>query len=98
MGRLILVRMAEALNHIRNCDGRSWRTLVRTPKAFYLNEADGKEFDATNPPQITASFRGMPTSEPGFEGVPVRRATGGQSLRASKLYSEAGTSKQISPT
>lgn len=98
MGRLILVRMAEALNHIRNADNRSWRTLVRTPKAFYLNAVDGAEFDATNPPQITSSFRGMPTSEPGFEGVPVRRATGGQSRMPSKLYSEAGTSKQISPT
>lgn len=98
MGRLILVRMAEALNHVRNCDNRSWRTLVRTPKAFYLNEADGVEFDATNPPQITATFRGMPRNEPGFEGVPVRRAIGGQSRLPSKLYSEAGTSKQISPT
>jgi hypothetical protein len=98
MGRLILVRMAEALNHIRNADDRSWRTLVRTPKAFYLNEVDGAEFDATNPPQITASFRGMPTSEPGFEGVPVRRAKGGQSLLPSKLYSEAGTSRQVLPT
>jgi hypothetical protein len=96
--RPITERMAEALHRLRNAEGPSWRRVTRTPKAFYLNAADDAEFTATKPEQITASFRGIVTSEPGFDGVPVRRSTGGQALCPSKLYSEAGTSVQVRRT
>lgn len=97
MSRAITERMAEALEKLRNREGPAWRQIARTPKAFYLNAADETAFDATSPVNIASSFRGLVTSEPGFDGVPVRRSTGGQRYRPSKLYSEAGTSTQVSP-
>jgi hypothetical protein len=97
MSRPITERMAEALSKLRNHEGPAWRQIARTPKAFYLNAADEALFDATQPEQVAATFRGLLTSEPGFNGVPVRRSAGGNRYRPSKLYSEAGTSVQVRP-
>jgi hypothetical protein len=93
MTRPVLERMAAVKAQMTAANGSSWR---RTPKAFYLNQADLAEFIATDPPTIAATFRNSPSTERGFDGVPVRAAKGLTGASgASKLYSAAGTGIQV---
>lgn len=82
---IVTERMARAKVKMLAAGDRGWK---RTPKAFYLNEADHAEFMATNPEMSDATFRCKPSREYGFEGVPVRDGL----CAVSRLYSEAGTS------
>jgi hypothetical protein len=91
--RPVVERMAEAKAKMIAGNGSGWK---RTPKAFYLNESDHAEFMATDPPKIAATFRLSPSLEHGFDGLPVRAATGRTFAEgASRLYSEAGTGIQV---
>lgn len=93
MTRPITERMAEAKAKMLAREERGWR---RTPKAFYLKRSDHAEFMAGNPPLIDATFRCSPSREHGFDGLPVRKASGLTYERGpSRLYSEAGTSMGV---
>lgn len=86
--------------------GRLWRAKAKMltlggargiPNAFYLGPESWAEFMATDPPEITAQFRGKPRLERGYEGIPVRPSQGKDPdyRQTDRLFSLAGTSVTV---
>lgn len=69
----------------------------RLPKAFYLNEEDWSEFEATEPTEkVSGPWGNNPpviVTDPGFRGVPVRSSAS----RTSRLYDDTTSGRPLPP-